>query len=225
MKYTITGDNLQFVNIQLEQGEKIQSTANAMKYMSGNMTMNAKMKGGLLSGLKRSLMGESLFLLEYESRGGPGIVGLGGGPPGKILDLDISKGTWMVQKSGFLCSEETVNLEMAFQKKMGGIFFGGEGLILQKLSGNGIAFIAACGDFNVIDLKPGETYKVSSSNAVAWEESVKFDISATGGFKTAMFGGEGLFLTTLTGPGKIVIQSMTVADLAMAIMPYIPTSQ
>lgn len=225
MKYTITGDNLQFVNVQLESGEQFQSTTNAMKYMSGNMTMKAKMKGGLLQGLKRSLMGESLFLLDYESNGGPGVVGFGGSAPGKILDIDVSKGSWLVQKSGYLCSQPSVNLEMAFQRKMGGVFFGGEGLVLQRLSGSGIAFIAACGDFNVIDLKPGETYKVSTSNAVAWEESVKYDVSATGGFKTAMFGGEGLFLTTLTGPGKIVIQSMNIADLAMNLMQYVPTSE
>ena len=131
----------------------------------------------------------------------------------------------MVQKTGFLCSQPTVNLDIATQKKLGSIFFGGEGLILQKLSGSGIAFVAACGDFNVVDLKPGETYKVATGNAVAWQESVKYDITATGGFKTAMFGGEGLFVTTLTGPGKIIIQSMTLNDLAMALVPFLPEKQ
>jgi uncharacterized protein (AIM24 family) len=113
---------------------------------------------------------------------------------------------------------------MAFQKKLSAALFGGEGLILQKLSGSGMAFIAACGDLNVVELKPGEVYKVSTSNAVAWEESVKYDIAAAGGIKTAMFGGEGLFVTTLTGPGKIVIQSMTLADLAQALIPYLPNN-
>ena len=129
----------------------------------------------------------------------------------------------MVQSTGYLCSETSVNVDMAFQKKVGSMFFGGEGLIIQRLSGSGMAFVAACGDLNVVDLKPGEVYKVSSSNAVAWEESVKYDISAAGGFKTALFGGEGLFVTTLTGPGKIVIQSMTLADLAQSLIPYLPT--
>ncbi len=224
MKYTITGDNLQFVNVQLDEGEKFQSAAGAMKYMSGNMTMEAKMKGGFLNGLKRSLMGESLFLLEYNSHGGSGVVGFGGGVPGKILDLDLSKGSWLVQKTGYLCSEETVDLDMAFQKKLGNILFGGEGLIIQKLSGTGIAFISACGDFNVVDLKPGEVYKVSSSNAVAWQDTVKYDISSAGNFKTALFGGEGLFVTTLTGPGKIVIQSMSLGELAGALIPYLPVN-
>lgn len=222
MKYTITGDNLQFVNVQLDNGEVFQSNAGSMRYMSGNMTMEAKMKGGILSGLKRSISGSSLFLVNFTPHGGSGVVGFGGAAPGKILDVDISKGSWLVQSTGYLCSETSVELDMAFQKKIGSMFFGGEGLILQKLSGKGIAFIAACGDFNVIDLKPGEVYKVSTSNAVAWEESVKYDISAAGGFKTALFGGEGLFLTTLTGPGKIVIQSMTLSDLANSLIPYMP---
>ncbi|MFA5452547.1 MAG: TIGR00266 family protein [Candidatus Methanomethylophilaceae archaeon] len=224
MKYTITGDNLQFVNVQLEQGEELMSSSGSMRYMTGNMRMEAEMQGGLLKGLKRSIAGESFFQVKYKSNGGPGIVGLGGAAPGKIIDLDLSKGAWLVQRSGYLGMQPTVNLDMALQKKLGNIFFGGEGLILQKLSGTGIAFVAACGDFNVVDLKPGEQYKVSTGNAVAWQESVKYDITATGGFKTALFGGEGLFLTTLTGPGKIIIQSMTLGDLAMSLVPYLPTN-
>ena len=223
MKYTITGDNLQFVNIEVEPGEEIKSSAGAMRYMTGNMRMDAKMEGGLLKGLKRSISGESLFLVKYHAEGGKGIVGLGGAAPGKIVDLDISKGSWIVQKTGYLGSEAGVDLDIAFQKKFGSIFFGGEGLILQKISGNGIAFVAACGDFNVVDMKPGEMYKVSTGNAVAWQETVSYDITAAGGIKTSMFGGEGLFVTTLTGPGKIIIQSMTLGDLANALVPYLPT--
>lgn len=224
MKYTITGDNLQFVNVQLEANETFHSNAGAMAYMTGNMRMESAMEGGFMSGLKRTLSGSSLFLLKYTPQGGSGIVGLGGRAPGKILDIDIGKGTWICQSSSYLGAEPSVKLDMAFQKKLSAAFFGGEGLILQKLSGSGMAFIAACGDLNVVDLKPGEVYKVSTSNAVAWEESVKYDISAAGGIKTAMFGGEGLFVTTLTGPGKIVIQSMTLADLAHALIPYLPSN-
>lgn len=222
MKYTITGDNLQFVNIQIEPGEEIKSGAGAMRYMTGNVVMDAKMEGGLGRGIKRMFTGNSLFLVKYRAEGGSGIVGLGGSAPGKILDVDISKGNWLVQKTGYLGSESGVDLDLAFQKKLGNIFFGGEGLIIQKLSGKGIAFIAACGDFNVVDLKPGEKYKISTGNVVAWEESVSYDISSAGNLKTSVFGGEGFFVTTLTGPGKIVIQSMTLGDLAMALAPYLP---
>lgn len=223
MRYTITGDNLQFANVQIEPGEELMSSSGAMRYMTGNVRMEAKMEGGFLKGLKRSVMGESLFMVKYTAAGGSGVVGLGGSAPGKILDIDVGQGSWVVQKSGYLGSQSTVDLDMKFQKKLGSVFFGGEGLVLQRLSGSGVAFIGACGDFNVVDLKPGEQYKVATGNAVAWQESVKYDIAATGGFKTAMFGGEGLFLTTLTGPGKIVIQSMTLGDLALSLVPYLPT--
>lgn len=224
MKYTITGDNLQFVNIELQPGEEFNSVAGAMAYMSGNMRMESKMEGGLMAGLKRSLSGASLFLLKYTPQGGVGTIGLAGKAPGKVLDVDVGLGSWIVQKTGYLGSEPTVKLDMALQKRMGSMLFGGEGLILQRLSGSGRAFIHACGDLNVVDLAPGEQYKVSTSNAVAWEDTVSYDISAVGGLKTALFSGEGLFVTTLTGPGKIVIQSMTLGDLAESLIPYLPQS-
>jgi len=223
MRYTITGDNLQFVNVQLDPNETLQAVAGAMAYMTGNMVMEAKMQGGLLKGIGRSISGASLFLVEFKSKGGTGIVGLGGSVPGKIVDLDIGKGKWIVQKTGYLGSQPTVELSLAFQKRLGSVLFGGEGLILQQLSGTGIAFVAACGDFNIVDLKPGEQYKVATAKAVAWQDTVKYDIAAAGGIKTAMFGGEGLFVTTLTGPGKIIIQSMTLSELALALVPFLPS--
>ena len=222
MKYTITGDNLQFVNVELQPGEEFNSVAGAMAYMSGNMRMESKMEGGLMAGLKRSLSGASLFLLRYTPQGGVGTIGLAGRAPGKVLDVDVGQGSWIVQKTGYLGSETTVNLDMALQKRLGSMMFGGEGLILQRLSGTGRAFIHACGDLNVVDLAPGQQYKVSTANAVAWEDTVSYDISSVGGLKTALFSGEGLFVTTLTGPGKIVIQSMTLGDLAEALIPYMP---
>ena len=222
MKYTITGDNLKFVNIELQPGEEFNSVAGAMAYMSGNMRMESKMEGGLMAGLKRSLSGASLFLLRYTPQGGVGTIGLAGRAPGKVLDVDVGQGSWIVQKTGYLGSETTVNLDMALQKRLGSMMFGGEGLILQRLSGTGRAFIHACGDLNVVDLAPGQQYKVSTANAVAWEDTVSYDISSVGGLKTALFSGEGLFVTTLTGPGKIVIQSMTLGDLADALIPYMP---
>lgn len=224
MRYTITGDNLQFVNVELQPDEEFHSVAGAMSYMTGNMRMESRMEGGLWKGIKRSLSGASLFLLKYTPQGGTGVVGLAGKAPGKILDLDVGKGAWLVQSSGYLGSEPSVNLELAFQKKLSTAMFGGEGLMIQRLSGFGTAFVHACGDMNVVDLKPGEQYKVSSANAVAWEETVQYDISSVGGIKTALFSGEGLFVTTLTGPGRIVIQSMTLGDLADALIPYMPQS-
>ncbi len=223
MKYTITGSNLQFANIEIEPGEIFQSQAGAMVMMSGNMKMVSKMEGGFLSGIKRSLSGSSFMLVKYNAEGGPGTLSISGNAPGKILDIDVAKGAWLCQKNAYLGSEETVNFDMAFQKKLSSIFFGGEGLILQKVSGTGMVFIHACGDLHIIDLQPGQVLKVSTSNAVAWQDTVKYDIASIG-IKNALFSGEGLFVTTLTGPGKVVIQSMTLGDLAASLLPYIPTS-
>jgi len=194
-----------------------------MKYMTGNIVMEAKTKGGIGKAIGRLFSGGTLFLVNYTAKGGKGIVGIGGSIPGKILDIDVSNGTWIAQKSAYLGGEETVNLEVAFQKKLGAILFGGEGLILQKISGKGMAFFEACGDLITVDLAPGQMYKVSTSHAVAWQDTVKYDITAVGGIKTAMFGGEGLFVTTLTGPGKVILQSMTAAELAAAMIPFIPS--
>ncbi|MDO5861650.1 MAG: TIGR00266 family protein [Thermoplasmata archaeon] len=221
MKYTITGDNLQMLNVEIGAGEMIQSVSGAMAYMTGNVTLEAKASGGAWASIKRSLTGASLFLVQYKADGN-GVIGLSHPAPGKIMDLDISKGGWFVQKTGFLASEMGVNLEMAMQKKLSSALFGGEGLIIQKLSGNGIAFVCGCGDFVVKDLAPGEIIKVSTSHAVAWQDTVAYDISSIGGVKNALFSGEGLFVTTLTGPGRVVLQSMTLGDLAMALYPYMP---
>lgn len=222
MKYTITGDNLQFANVQFEPGEDIYSETGAMVYMTGNVSMSTSTKGGVFKGLKRMISGESFFLTSFAAQGGRGIVGFGGKTPGKILDLKMEEGNWMVQRSAFLAAEGGVVQELAFQKKMGSIFFGGEGFVLQKLSGKGTCFIHASGDFNIVDLKPGQVYKISTSKVVGWQEGVSFDISTIGGVKNALFGGEGLFVTTLTGPGKIVIQSMSLSDLAAALYPFMP---
>lgn len=224
MKYTITGDNLQMVNVEVEPGEVIYSVSGAMSYMTGNMTLEAKAKEGVWGSIKRSMTGASLFLVKYEAQGGKGVVGLSQKAPGKIMDIDISKGGWFVQKTGYLASEENVTLKMAFQKKLSSALFGGEGLIVQKVSGNGIVFIGGCGDLVVKELAPGEVIKVSTSNVVAWEDTVCYDISSIGGVKNALFSGEGLFVSTLTGPGKVVMQSMTLGDLAMALWPYMPQS-
>jgi len=221
MKYTITGSNLQFVNCEINPGETLHSNAGSMAMMSGNIEMKSKMEGGLLSGLKRSLSGSSFMLVNYTATGGPGTVSLAGKAPGKIYDIDVAQGAWLCQKTAYLCSEDGVQLDIGFQKKLGSIFFGGEGFVLQKLSGTGKVFIHACGDFNVVDLAPGQVLKVSTSNAVAWQDTVKYDIASTG-IKNALFSGEGLFITTLTGPGKVVIQSMTLYDLAMSLYPLMP---
>jgi uncharacterized protein (TIGR00266 family) len=222
MKYTITGDNLQFANLEIQPGETIYSEAGSMVYMSGNINMEAKMRGGLVSGLKRKLTGETFFVTNFHAVGGTGVVAFGGNVPGKIMPLDLAGREYIVQKDSFLAAEDGVEMDIAFQKKLGSVFFGGEGLILQRLHGSGTAFIHAAGDFMYFDLQPGQVYQVSTSNVVGWEASVQYDIQAVGGIKTAVFGGEGLFVTTLRGPGRIILQSLTLPKMAGALIPYLP---
>ena len=181
MKYTLTGDNLQFVTMEIQPGEMVWAEAGALVYISGNINMEAKLQGGLLKGLKRTLAGESFMVTHFSSAGGPGLVSFGGNCPGKIAALDITGTEFIAQKDAFLCAEESVKWEMAFQKRLGSTFFGGEGLILQHLSGEGMVFLHAAGDLVEIDLKEGQTYKVSTAHVVGWEPTVSYDIEAAGG--------------------------------------------
>lgn len=223
MKYSITGDNLQFVHIETEPAEMIWAEAGAMVYMSGNMTMTARARGGMLSGLKRVMTGESFFITEFLAAGGPGVAAFAGRAPGKIATIDLRGGKqWIFQKDAFLCAENAVQMDIAFQRRFGAMLFGGEGLILQRFWGEGTVFVHAPGDLTEFTLTAGQTLKVSSSHAVGWESGVTYDIQTVGGIKTAFFGGEGLFVTTLTGPGKVLLQSMTLGKLAAALVPFLP---
>ncbi len=224
MDYKITGDNLQFVHLELSPGEKVYAEAGAMTYMTGNMEMKAKARGGLWKGLKRKLARETFFMTEFEAEGGSGVVAFGGNVPGKIMAVDLRDGgTWLLQKDAFLCAEDAVEMDIAFQKRLGGAFFGGEGFILEKVWGHGRVFVHAPGDFVEMDLQPDQLIKISTGNVVGWEDSVDYDIQTVGGIKTALFGGEGLFVTTLRGPGKAVLQSLTLPRLANALVPFMPT--
>lgn len=226
MKYRITGDNLQLVTLELNPGEKVYGEAGTMVYMSANMQMEAKMRGGLLKAIGRKFAGETMFLTDFTPTGGIGLVAFGGKAPGTIKPIELAPGRdFLVQKDAFLCAEDTVELSIAFQRRLGSIFFGGEGFILERLSGQGTAFIHACGDFVEFDLQEGQTMKVDTGCAVGWDATVDYDIERVKGIKTMFFGGEGLFLTTLKGPGKIIIQSMTLANLATALVPFLPTAR
>jgi uncharacterized protein (TIGR00266 family) len=226
MRYRITGDNLQIVTIELGPGEKVFAEAGSMVHMSGNMYMEAKARGGILKSLGRLFTGESFFLTEFTPQGGPGFVGFAGNAPGTIKAFEIAPGKEIIcQKDAFLCATDGVELSVEFQRRLGAAFFGGEGLILQRLSGHGTAFIHACGDFVEFDLRPGQTIKVDTGSAVAWETTIDYDIQRAGGIKTMFFGGEGLFLTTLTGPGHVILQSMTLHNLARALQPFMAATQ
>ncbi|NLA99430.1 MAG: TIGR00266 family protein [Methanomicrobiales archaeon] len=223
MQYEIIGDNLQMVTLRLAMGEKACAEAGAMVNMSGNMQMTTNMKGGLFKGLKRITTGESFFMTEFTPEGGGGFVTFAGNVPGKIFTLDLTKGEFIAQKTAFLCSEPGVDLDIAFTKRLRSGIFGGEGFILQRLSGAGMAFLHCCGDIMEMTLAPGEVVRVETGLVVGFEKTVDYNIALAGGVKTVFFGGEGLFLATLTGPGRVILQSMNVAKLANSLIPYLPT--
>jgi uncharacterized protein (TIGR00266 family) len=226
MEYKITGDNLQLVTLEIEPSEKIYAEAGSMVYMSGNINMEAKMRGGFLKGLGRKIAGETMFLTEFTSAGGKGLVSFGGNAPGTIKPINLNEGKeFIIQKDAFLVAQDSIDLSIAFQKRLGAAFFGGEGFILERLNGTGTAFIHACGDFVEFDLQPDQILKVDTGSVVGWDGTVTYDIQRVKGIKTMFFGGEGIFLTTLKGPGKVIIQSLNLGNLATALMPFMPHSR
>jgi uncharacterized protein (TIGR00266 family) len=223
MQYEIIGDNQQMAKIELQPGEGIFAEAGSMVNMSGNMIMESQLKGGVMAGLKRAVTGDSIFLTRFMPREGNGFVCFAGTMTGKIFDVRISPGKeFIAQKSSFLCCEEPVSLDIAFTEKLRAGLFGGEGFILQRMTGDGTAFLHCCGDIIEMDLKEGEVIKVQTGLVVGFGSTVSYDIALAGGITTALFGGEGLFVTTLTGPGKVVLQSMDLAKIAATIFPFLP---
>lgn len=223
MEYQIEGDNLQMAIMQLEPGEIVFGEAGAMVYMSGNMEMKSQMRGGLFGGFKRMVSGETIFLTEFTPTGRMGSVAFAGKVPGKIIPLSIEGTDFFVQKDSFICAEHGVELDIAFTRKLGAGFFGGEGFILERLGGQGRAFVHACGDIIERTLLEGEEIRVSTGLVVGFEQSVSYDISLVGGVKSILFSGEGLFITSLKGPGRVLIQSMDLGKLAASLRPYLPT--
>ena len=215
--YKIFGDDMQLVEIELDQGEGVRAEAGAMMYMEKDIEMQTSSGGGLFKGFKRMITGESFFITTFLYNGrGKGHVAFGAPYPGKIVPLDLGKlgGRFLCQKDAFLCAAKGIEIEVAFTKKLGAGLFGGEGFILQKLEGNGMAFIHAGGTIIKKQLGPGETLRVDTGCLAAFSVSVDYGIQFTGGFKNSLFGGEGMFLASLTGPGTVYLQSLPFSRLA-----------
>lgn len=220
VNHEIIGDDMQAVILTLGGGDAVRAEAGAMMFMTDAVEMDAKMEGGVLGGLKRKfLAGESFFITHFRASAA-GKVAFAGPYPGKIIPLDITPGQQILcQKDSFLCAVGEIDISIAFTRRIGAGFFGGEGFILEKLTGPGHVFIHGGGDFIEFQLGPAETLRVDTGCVVGFEESVSYDIQLAGGIKTAIFGGEGLFLTTLTGPGKVIVQSMTLEKLRRELTP------
>ena len=215
--YKIHGDDMQLVEIELDPGEGVRAEAGAMMYMGPGIEMQTSTGGGMFKGFKRMITGESFFITTFLHNGaGKGHVAFAAPYPGKIIPLDLEKvgGTFLCQKDAFLCAARGIEIEVAFTKRIGAGLFGGEGFILQRLEGRGLAFIHAGGTIIKRDLARGEHLRVDTGCLVAFSPSVRYDIQFIGGFKNALFGGEGLFLAQLTGPGPVYLQSLPFSRLA-----------
>ncbi|MBK8189608.1 MAG: TIGR00266 family protein [Vampirovibrionales bacterium] len=225
MKHKILGDDLQAILISLEPGESVMAEAGAMLYMTDGVEMETRLGAGgaensdtigkLWKGAKRMLAGDSLFMTVCTAHHQAGAVGFSAPNPGKIIELNLSEtGPMLCQRSAFLCAETTVDMDIAFTKRFGAGLFGGEGFILQKLTGPGQAFAHAGGMVFPLELKPGQTLRVDTGCLAAMSASIDYDIRLVKGVKTALFGGEGLFFAHLAGPGKVYLQSMPLNRLA-----------
>jgi uncharacterized protein (TIGR00266 family) len=218
MEYKIVGDVMQALKIQLAQNEEIYAEAGAMLYMGDGIELNARMQGGFMKGLMRKfLAGESMFMSVFKSNVASGQLALANPIAGKIFPIQLNGNTILAERNAFLCAIGNVDLSIAFTKKFGAGLFGGEGFILQKISGQGLVFLHAGGNMLEFDLKPGEHLRVDTGCIVSMADTVAYDIQFVGGFRNALFGGEGLFYATLTGPGHVVLQTLPFSRLANRI--------
>jgi uncharacterized protein (TIGR00266 family) len=235
--YRVEGEDLQFVEIELDPGESVVAEAGALMYMTAGIQMetifgdgsgqsqSSGLMGALLGAGKRILTGESLFMTVFTAHGGSREKVAFAAPfPGRILPMDLRQmgGELICQKDSFLCAAKGVSIGIAFQKKIGVGLFGGEGFIMQRLQGDGLTFVHAGGMLTQMQLGPGQTLRVDTGCLVALQPTVTYDVQLVGGVKTALFGGEGLFFATLTGPGHVWLQSLPLSRLAGRIAKAMP---
>ena len=220
MKYEIKGTPFPVVECRIERGETMITEGGGMVWMTPQIEMTTSGQGGFA----RLFSGENIFRNLYTANADNQLIAFGSSFPGRILPIDVTNKPWIMQKSAFLASEDTVNYEVVFQKKFSSGLFGGEGFIMQRLSGRGIVFVEIDGELIEYQLAAGQQIVVDTGNVAGYEETVQMDIQAVKGIKNKLFGGEGLFNTVLTGPGKILLQTMPVSGMAQILIPYMPTS-
>ena len=223
MHYKVFGSPMPAVTLTMEQGESIYTQSGGMTWMSEGISMETNMKGGFLKGIGRMFAGESLFMATYTAQR-PGVeITLAASFPGEVKVLEVGNGReYVAQKNSFLCATPNVALS-AFVTGVKTGLFGGEGFVLQKYSGQGLAFLELDGTIVEKELAPGEKIKVDTGNIAFFEAGVGYSAEMVKGFANILFGGEGLFLSTLTGPGKVWLQTMSASELARRIIPFIPS--
>ncbi len=225
MRYEILGDTLPVVICHLENGESMINEGGSMSWMSPNMHMQTTSNGGVGKALGRMFAGERIFQNIYTAQGGPGMIAFASSFPGSIKPFQIAPGQEIVfQKSAFLAGESGVTLSVHFNKKLGAGLFGGEGFIMQKVSGSGIAFAEFDGHVVEYDLAAGQQIVVDTGHLAAMDARCSMDIQTVKGAKNVLFGGEGLFLTNITGPGRVWLQTMPLSNVAAVLRPYMPSA-
>lgn len=225
MKYKIFGNPFPGVSIKMDRGESVYTQSGGMAWMTDGIGMETNTHGGFMKGLSRMFSGDSMFMATYASGRDDQELVVTASLPGEIHAVEVGPGkSYIAQKGAFLCAQQSVQLDSVFTKKISSGMFGGEGFILQKISGNGVAFLELDGSVVEYTLAPGERLKVDSGNVAYFEEQVGYTVETVKGFKNVLFGGEGLFLTVLEGPGKVWLQTLTAEDLALKLVPYIPVS-
>lgn len=223
ISYRIDGTTLQVITIELSPGEVIYSESGGMSWMTGNVQMHTNTGGGLGGMFKRAVSGESLFITDFSVKRDQGTVTFACEFPGKIIPFDLSpQESIIVQRDAFMCAEKSVEFDMHFRKQLGTGFFGGEGFVMQKLTGPGLAFLEVDGEVVEYDLQPGQLLKVDTGHLAAMEASVDFDVTMVKGFRNILLGGEGLFLASIQGPGKVWLQTMPISKLAQKIWKFLP---
>ncbi len=221
MEYRIIGTTMPLIEITLEKGETVKSQAGAMKWMTNNLLMETSISGGVIGAVKRKMVGEGIFFNFFTGKENGSTVAFGHTYPGMIIPLDVTAKSYICQQRAFLCAAESVKLDIALHKKLRVGFFGGEGFIMQRLTGKGIAFLEIDGECVEINLQKGESIKVETGAVGAIEDSVQMSIAMVRGLGNIFFGGEGLFLTTLTGPGRVWLQTMPIQNMAIELSKYL----
>ena len=225
MQYQIQGQPYPVVILTVEQEEAVCCQKGAMAWMTPNMEMQTK-GGGIGKMFSRALTGESMFQNEYTAKGGPGMIAFASALPGEIMPIQVTPDKPIVaQKSAFLASERGVSFELFFQKRLAGGFFGGEGFLMQKFSGNGMLFLEIDGSMVAYDLAPGQSMMVDTGNLAAMESTCTLDVQTVKGVGNVLLGGEGLFNTKVTGPGRIWLQTLPLSNMASALAKVIPSSK
>ncbi len=225
MRWSLQGTVMQMLNVELQRGETVVSESGKMAYMSDNVELRTRALGGFWKGMKRMFAHESFFMTEFTAKGGTGLVGFASEFPGKIIPVKLGNEELMCQKDAFLCSETSVEIDASFVKRLGAGLLGGEGLIMLRVKGPGQAFLNVGGEVTKLELKRGQKVRVDTTCLAMFDSSMDYSVERVKGVRNIIWGGEGLFLATITGPGRVWIQSMPLAELAGKLAQYMPSAK